>query len=914
MRNRFFTYLLSIACLGGAWSSCDDDDVLQENVMTPEQMGLIGTAVQFEPFVQEFNTTRSASTNYKEGQFNTNDLMYIYRQYWNDDKNQWEYKTPPGTLYKFTDLTNGATGLFDRTSWQVYSGKIFRFEDVEYTNPADNTHVYEKKLTAADSITWESGTTVRFRAWALSRLGNDLSDPNATTPGIKTINYPDYMVCDWVTVAGPSKQIPMAMRHLGCRLGFVPREDNVFTRIEITFDKDDYMRKDNSDSIANDEADKVTEEVATARAAAVEAVYNLMCWPAGVDMEDMSLKTCNKDNVNTYYSHNSPTLTTDFIKNNVKKARFSSTADSHYYLITIPYDISCDGEHKGEPLVLPPYTRFRIWLRDINNGDNNTSLEENNYHIFSLSDITKDSQPAFPDGITMLPGYSYRFTVGYNYRTLTVTAADNFSWAKQELEDAASEDKVEQKPVANSYSWWTDAIQAACDDTKSGKLYNPTFAISNSTELQELINLVNGNFKMGPAAGEPTLKKAVYVTYDKNTKKEISRDVKWYTAVSEPDALGKRDTTWATSADKEGYIFYKKYTPAIGTTASVIEEDYLQVPYSFYDEYVGRRFTINLQNEIDLKDWKLDPVGKTSTHPFAGNFNGNGYSLKNVYIDGGQLFANAQDGSICNLLLESTHPLSITGNCSDERILGCSVLAPSATGTLAENAAGTCYFVGCIHVDKSHLQATGTKPLVTAGDDVYMYGCMQAAYGIDSVALVNINAIPAGDATIDQEPRVFAFRENMAVDSVTWTKVSCNYYDTELSPNAIAYNNEDGVNLPNDSTPFHRLQYIRGAKTHILCAKNDFLVDNKTDWMKMTPLRKEEYYGVAPWRAMNFGIYMYNTTVGDEINRCLMHYENNSTGYAHKYPVLKSGVPRKPSSKDDKTTPDQYENVLEQYN
>lgn len=916
----------------GTTLSCSQDEL--DVQLTPEQQSLIGTAVNFDPFVQEFITTRSAASNYKEGQFNTNDLMYIYRQYWDDQGNKWVYKNPPGTLYKFTDLTNGTTGLFDRTSWKVYAGKIFHFEDTEYTNtepltiPNNNEHAYEKELSEADSITWETGSTVRFRAWALSRLNNNLGDPTVDgkkVPGITSINYPDYMVCDWVTVAGPSQQIPMAMRHLGCRLGFVPLEDNVFSRIEITYDPEDYKREDNADTNGNDETDKFpaaqdpanpAENTAEWCAANVKAVYDMMCWPAGVDMEDMSLETCSTDG-QTRYKHNSTTLTKDFIRESVKKAAFNYCADSHYYLITIPYDISCDG-NPGEPLVLPPYTRFRIWLRDINNGDkDNNSLEENHYHIFSLSDITtkKDGVdvPVYPDGITLQPGYSYRFTVGYNYRTLTVTAADNFSWAKQELADARAQDMVETKPQADSFTWWKDSIEAACIKTRDkGLLYNPTFTIKNATELQELIDLVNGNFKMGPENGEHELKKAVAVYINPTTKKEYKREVKWYTAVSEPNALGKRDTTWATDADKRGYLFYMKYTPAVGTTAATIEEDYLRAPFSFYDENVGRKFTINLNNDIDLKDWKLKPIGKDAEHPFAGNFDGKGNLLKNVFMDGGKLFGYAQGGTIANLRLESTHPLSVTGNCKDERILGCSVLAPSTTGALAEEATGTCYFVGCIHVDKSN--TTTTKPLVTKAKDIYMYGCMQAAYGINGVALAELAPPTQEEQEKGYEPRVFAYREDMAVDSVQWTQVSCNYYDIELSPNAKAYKNEKGVILPATDVPFHRLQYIRGAETHILCAKNDFLVDNKTSWKKLSDLRKREYYGVAPWRAMNFGIVSYNATVADEIDKCQMHYENNSTGYAHRYPVLKAGVPTKPANESDKTTPDQYENVLEQYN
>ncbi len=922
MKLKLYTYIITACLLSLMNTSCDDMENIND-ALTCEQKELIGTEIQFDPFVQEFTTTRSAANNYKEGQFNTNDLMYIYRQYYEDGN--WVYKTPPGTIYKYTDLTNGATGIFDKTSWKVYENKWFVFQDKSYNGGAE----YKKRLTAADSITWETGATVRFRAWVLSRLGNTLADPETNTPGIKSINYPDYMVCDWVTVAGPTKQIPMAMRHLGCRLGFVPREHNVFSKIEITFDPEDYKREDNADTNEHDETDKhpsASEDpnILTAEqcAANVQAVYEKMCWPAGVDMEDMSLKTCSKDDVNTYYTHNSKELTTEFIKNNVKRAEFKSVADDHYYLITIPYDMSNDGDKKGEPLVLPPYTRFRIWLRDVNHGDkNNDSYRENEYHIFSLSDVKKNGETAFPDGITLFPGYSYRFTVGYNYRTLEVTAADNFSWAEQNLADAQAESEMETKPAATDYEWWTSAIETACNGTKEGNLYNPTFSIKNEVELQELINLVNGNFKMGPENGEPELKKAVSIIYNPKTKEETERIVKWYTAVSEPDALGVRDTVWATDEDKKGYIFYKQYKPAIGTTSSVIEEDYLKVPYSFYDEYVGRRFNITLAKDLDLKDWQLECIGNSQEHQFEGNFDGAGHTLTNVYIDGGQLFGFAKNGCIANLKLESSHPLSVTGTCDSERILGCSILAPSKTGTLADIANGTCYFVGCIHIDTG-TATTDTKPLVTEGENINMYGCMQAAYGIDGAALANLKQTGISLDSEEYTPIVFAFREDLPVDSVTWTQVSCNYYDTELSPNAKAFRLENGTSyIPSTNTvdgktvvvPFHRLQYIRGAHTHVLCAKNDYLVDNKTDWMKLSPGRKMEYYGIAPWRAMNFGIYMYNSSVGDDINKCKMHYENTTVGYAHRYPELKSGFPTKPA-KGDTTTPNQYENVLQQYN
>lgn len=920
--NKIYTIILLSLCV---LTGCNDD--LWNDSLTPEQKALIGKAVQFEPYIELFRTTRVAQSYNHLGGFNANDMMYMYRQY--QENGQWVYKTPPGTIYRYTELTNGETGIFEKTSWKVYEGKMFNFTDGSYTNPENQTHTYSKILTKADSITWESGVTVRFRAWVLSHLGNDLSDKTPAGGYEKTVNYPDYMVCDWVTVSGPTNSIPMAMRHLGCRLGFSPRENNQFAKIEITYDPADYRRDDNADTNDNDEADKIITDAngnpitAEQAAANVKTAYESMCWPAGVNMDDLSLMTCASGVDQGNIKHG--TLTPEQIATQTRRPEFKSSVDSRLYMVTIPYDMS-DGPNKDMPIVLPSYTRFRVWLHDVNNGDGqhestsnpNSSApgaSESHYHIFSLADVKKEgsTEQAFPNGITLRSGYSYLFTVGYNYKTLEVYAEDNFSWAEQDLAMTEATDRSETKPTAQKYDWWKSAISTACTGTKTGTQYEPKFEIKNETELQELINLVNGNFNTSGIYNDETLNKVVTVKYDPvDKRKEVSRTVRWYAGIG-VNGDGSPDTLWVEKSllEEAGYIFYDKYTPSIADRSAIIEEDYLKGPYTFYDEQVRRRLSVTLTADIDLKDWKLEPIGKDENHPFSGYFDGGGHLLKNVYMgfepgvphfgNGTTLFGYVKDGTVANLCLESTHPLSITNKLENGRIVGCSVIAPSTQATLANVTSGFCSFVGCFH------QGSSTAPLVNNADMFEMYGCMQAASGISGAALANVAS--AYDPKSENN-FIFSLREDMALDSVGWTSVSCNYYDTELSKGAKAYSFNNSKFLPatgNDGKeiPFHRIQYIRGVPTHIMCAKNDYLADNKTEWMKLSLDRRIEIYGAAPWKAMNFGIFMYNSTVADDINRCKMHYENDSnTGYSHRYPQLKKEEPRAT----------QYINVLQQFN
>ena len=116
----------------------------------------------------------------------------------------------------------------------------------------------------------------------------------------------------------------------------------------------------------------------------------------------------------------------------------------------------------------------------------------------------------------------------------------------------------------------------------------------------------------------------------------------------------------------------------------------------------------------------------------------------------------------------------------------------------------------------------------------------------------------------------------------------CNYYDVEKSPGTHA------VSTYTDS--YEPQQYIRGSKSHILKAKNDYLIGADADYSKLNKDMKQELYGLAPWKVMNYAIAKYNaSTIGLQYP-CEMQYKASPTGYNHLYPKLVNGAPALDSS------------------
>lgn len=850
-------------------TACSDDYDVN---MSAEQRDLLGRAVNFN--VSKGDAFASRITRIEDGSFNENDIMRIYRQY--ADKNGvWEIGESYRTYYYKTQYASDVIRL--NTSWSVYEGRH------GYNCTADALHPAGPfEQTEADSLTWENGNNIRFRAWSRSNYDDCITDN-------RDHYYPDFCIADYVNSSGPSEGIPLVLKHMGSRIVFTERDDgNEIVRVEICADiypdgsanEDgwkDYMRKDNSDVNEGDEAETEAgkaEATAKAECAQVSAVYKRMCMPAGVDMthhalyampktlwndEDLQLtKLENHENEFVGFGDKTPAQ----VVADVMRPKFSEVNGS-YYLISIPYDMS-DSSTKGEMLVLPACTRIRVYMRDVNNGDGyNTPGYEGEYHIFTLGDIKGEDgvTPKFPKGLELHPSYSYKFRVGYRYGELTVTAEDNFSWTQQEAEEASMVDKhgTHDALSASEYTWWKDAISNAIP--KGTEDFEPVFEIGTKKEFMEFIALINGT-ATDKDADAPLRSK---ILYHKNSDDTTTKEYLWYD--KNVDILGN-DTTFHTQAyfEPQGYIFYEHYHAANADRAAYSETDYLRGNYAFYDDDLRSHFTVKLTADIDFTDIIMPQVGNVQSMPFMGYLDGQGHKLLNVNMGNATpyIFGYTNGAAISNIRIESTHNVSLLRQGDNGTyILGVSLHTNTTGNCIANRLNGASFVVGCIH------QGDSDKALVGTADNLYMYGCMQTSEGISGGALLG-----------DYAPGANAFFAPQTSRKPSWGKFMCNYYDTQVSPAAHA--------VGNYSYNYHRLEYIRGTRTYIMKAKNDMLLGNDIVWEDLSDTQMTASYGLAPWKAMNYAIYMYNQVYGST-HKCTMHYESNTIGYDHRYPVLVPG-------------------------
>ncbi len=891
MKIRHYIYIALTVLLAG----CSEDD----DTVSFAHSELMGRGVNFQTSIAEPFATR---TTYRhDGSFNEGDLMTIYRQYSNDAGLTFDTSAASLTYRVYQYDTKYATGtdIALETDWKPKVGATGCTNSVTFTQ------------TAADSLTWENGKTVRFRAWSRSNLAGTL------TSGNKNSYYPDYCVSGWVTVSGPTLDVPMTLKHQGCRIGFIQKSGNVLYKAEICTQAADYMREDNSTTAAADEADKWAE--AEAKAQAVADVYNKMCMPAGVDIETSLLKTMTKVKYNdantdfkTIHAETDGivtfgTQTAYDIANSVQRPVFTSNSDSRLYMVTIPYDMS-NATTQGESLTLPAFTRFRIYIFDVNDGDRaQTDDYEATYHIFSLSDIKKSStsdEPLFPDGLELLAGYSYLFTVGYHYDQLTITPADSFSWIDGTDENGAGADATQAEGTSDNYAWWKTAIKNAIPKTTS-ESYNPAFHISTPEQFLEFIKLVNGTAVVDSAKnGLLTQVLDPYKTYT-TASPATKADYRWYPAsyVSDGKVLNqhKADSLTHEEAEAQGFIFYEHYHPANADQAAYSIEDYLRGPYSFFDEDLNRHFMIYLDNDLDLYDWELNTIGGTyaNGNTFRGLFDGQNHTISNIYMKDEYMFGDCYDVSIMNLNIETTHNFRLireskaanttTGYGAD--FVAISLKAPSTGHPFADTVTGSSYMVGCFYEG----QAGGA--MIGTADNLYMYGNMVAATGLSFTKGALLGAYA------DSSNWFFA-----PLKKAVWGRFMVNYYDITLSPGVTAVGGiADAYYLPQ--------QYIRGAESHILKAKNDnILADDVAYDLLTSDLMRRGYYGLAPWKAMNYAIYKYNSTTVGSVSPCNAHFVANTVGYDHQYPELKAGAPN--STSDDTGYKDNYNslNVLKQNN
>ena len=827
-----------------ALTACSADDDADWH-LSPEQQTLMGQAVRFDASMAEPFRTRA--TYRHDGSFNEGDQMRIFRQYAAEDGST--FLTDGEIFRTYYHKVNYAAGTSVSLDddWLPMAGKL------KSDAPGQTA-----KQTAGDSLTWENGLIVRFRAWGRSNLAGALN------AGTKGSYYPDYTVSDWVTVSGPTKSIPLTMRHITCRIGLTCKAGNEFGSATICTDPKDYNN---------------TEELAQ-----VMAVYNKMCMPAGVDDETFLLTAMPQalynatdtdfKNLERYTKDNGIVKIGDkdssLIRTDVQRPVFNGN-DGRLYLMSIPYDMS--SSDAGKELVLPACTRFKVWLYDVNNGDRSNTTgatgTESNYHIFALSDIKDgDGNPIFANGLTLKAGYSYLFNVGYHYNKFTITPADNFSWEQQDLEAQDAQNKAVTQNALD-FSWWTSAYVTAAKAALAGGDFLPEFSIANQAQFLTFIKLVNGT----AATRMSGLTRGEVRDQDEN-----GFDTYWWL----PD--GETDPITREQAEERGYVFYPHFYPTVSTQKAHVIEDYVTGPMDFYDTDFGNRYKVNLTADLDLYDWELLSIGEKQENPFRGNFLGNGHTLRNVNMKNGYLFGHVKDGAITNLKIESTHATCLlnTAEASGTTGWGCyiagiSMLCPSTGNSIATSLTGASYVVGCIHVG----DAGGA--LVGSADNLTMLGCMQAADGITSGTGALLGAYGAGAKSNFFAPQ--------SKSSLTWGTFMCNYYDVEKSPSTHAVGSTADAYLPQ--------QYIRGSKSHILKAKNDYLLSASDDYDKLNANMKQAIYGLAPWKAMNYAIAKYNTSKTGQAYPCQMHYQASETGYSHLYPALVSGAP----TLDEKANP-----------
>ena len=362
-------------------ASCNEDDMQ----LTDQQRELIGQAVNFDASMADVFSTRTTYNH--DGSFNENDQLTIYRQYISSNNaKEFDAESEISRVYVYAPTVSGSISL--GAEWKAKNG---------------------------DSLIWENDKTVRFRAWGRSNLADLLKNSS------KSNYYPDFTISSWKGSYGPTVTIPFKMRHLACRIGISQKSGNELVSAEICTSASDY-----TDSEGTTAAEK---------AAAVQAVYELMCMPAGVNMTDETLysitqEAFNSENTDYKNIHESEgivafnTQTAEYIKNEVTRPKFTSNIDGRLYLISIPYQFSYNPSNEERTITLPGFTKFRIYLKDVNNGDHsNTPGVEGDCHYLTLADVSDDLK----NGLTLEAGKSYIFSVGYQYNKFTVTLVDNLS-------------------------------------------------------------------------------------------------------------------------------------------------------------------------------------------------------------------------------------------------------------------------------------------------------------------------------------------------------------------------------------------------------------------------------------------------------------------------------------------------------
>lgn len=870
-------YLSILIAVLMAFSSCAKEELATNGGMTEEQRSLIGRAVNFNTSIIERYSTKTSWNN--GGGFNDGDFLIVYREYLDGTNNtfgEMAYRV----YHRYQEYIPGTNYTIGDPTWKPLAGKT-GFNSLEHP---DETF----KQAESDSLTWDNGRTVRYRAVGRSNFAGSIGNATSSNKGSY---YPDYTYCEWVTASGPTNDVAFTMKHLGARLIFTAKDGNVIKNVELTTDWKDYKYKDNSDTNEKDKGEsEISDDEAKSMANAVAAVYNQMCLPAGVDVETGMLKAMTSafyTSSTNFYDLDTKTRadgiifygekTPDYIASEAQRPVFNQVHTNQFYLITNPYTIS--STESGKQLVLPSFTRFRVYVYDVNSGDDSTSSPEweKAYHILALSDVTDGTtqNKAFPDGLELSAGDSYTFQIGYYYDKFTVSIENSgLSWNEQTALSGDATSASVAKPAGSDYdySWWINGV----------KLENPAFTIADATDFLEFIRLVNGT---ATSVTEDLKQEYRTIKRPNGTVDDTNTGYWWYTMDGDKQEWhGKVGTTSPFSSgtipdEYSDHIFYQHYVFKDGSAEKELRWDYLHGPFSFCDEVAMKPYTVSLSANLDLHDWIIPAIGYGSgSTPFRGVLDGCGHLISNVNVTGGYLFERIKRSEIRNLRLESLHNTSLLREGTDANyIIGVSIDAPCTGSSMAASLTGTVdgqvntsYIVGCIHVGKADAAMVG------ASDALVMLGCMEAGSGITSGTPALLGAYAGMDT------RHFFDPQGLAV--TRWDDFMCNYFDTQLSPGTLA--------TPGKGTlAYSPQEYIRGLKTSLLMARQDYFISDRTPYEYLKDYQRLAFYGLAPYKAMNYAIWKYNSSEIGRRHTCDMRFTIDATGFDYHYPTLVTGAP-----------------------
>lgn len=609
-RHRYILYALASTAIFGFFGCSSKDDLSNADI----QYDLVGKAVTFNPSVESI---MSRAINH-DG-FNNGDIINIYPSYGTTGGS---FKPETNWVQYQLNQETDAGGHVISSKWEVNTTAL------KYRSTV--------KQTLADTISWSNTDPVRFRAWGKSSISN----------------YNDYLFADFSSVAGPTQSVPLVFKHLGCRIGFTPRVGNIILKINVCTDAK-YYTDETGGLTAQQQVDNV------------KAIWNQTCVPGGIEM----YSNCDNDGYTWGTTTDVDTRQPDYgvlmaqpatgtslvrakqytsanIPTNTARPAWNSI-EGIFYTIVCPYELSSDNY--GNLITLPPYTRFEVYIYDVNNGDAaNTTKYEGDCHTFALRDVKKDNVAIYADGMTLQSNYSYMFTVGYYYDQLTVTPADSFAWTTV---NSGSFTGNNNQPTSSDadYLWWQDAINTAADAAYASSTpvadISPVFNISTVSQWKAFVNIVNGNL--------PT-----------------------------------------------GGLSYYKFTPQNGQTPKSIDRSAkLTTAFNF------ENYTVNIANDIDFMDESIASVG-TEANPFKGSLNGGFHSFKNTNFVGGYVFGyvngintvtqKSNGSTIGYVKINSTKNTTVVQDASSTSLKAIYMTCPSLNALALKAVSST--FIGCAHI------------------------------------------------------------------------------------------------------------------------------------------------------------------------------------------------------------------------